>query len=98
MSSMTPDDHDRYRRARRRVHEIRAFYLHLAIFIAVNIILHVINVVTSPSAYWAFWPLFGWGIGLLVHGVVTYRWMPFLGREWEERKIRELMDKDRRDA
>jgi len=24
--------------------------------------------------------------------------MPFVGKEWEERKIRELMDKDRRDA
>jgi len=24
--------------------------------------------------------------------------MPLLGKEWEKRKIRELMDKDRRDA
>jgi len=24
--------------------------------------------------------------------------MPFLGKEWENRKIRELMDKDRRGA
>jgi hypothetical protein len=51
-----------------------------------------------PKVYWAFWPLFGWGIGLLAHGLATYRWMPFIGKEWEERKIRELMDKDRRDA
>ena len=98
MPSTVPDDQDRYRRARRRVREIRAFYLHLTIFVAVNILLHLINFVASPTVYWAFWPLFGWGIGVLAHGLATYRWMPFIGKEWEERKIRELMDKDRRDA
>jgi hypothetical protein len=98
MSSTVPDDRGRYERARRRVREIRAFYLHLAVFVAVNTLLHVINLVATPRVYWAFWPLFGWGIGLLAHGVATYRWMPFLGKEWEKRKIRELMDKDQRDA
>ena len=69
----TPDDRTRYERARRYVREIRAFYLHCAIFVAVNVLLHVINFVASPKAYWAFWPLLGWGIGLLAHGLVTYR-------------------------
>lgn len=98
MSSTVPDDRGRFERARRRVREIRAFYLHLAVFVAVNTLLHVINLVAAPRVYWAFWPLFGWGIGLLAHGLATYRWMPFLGKEWEKRKIRELMDKDQRDA
>jgi len=39
--------------------------------------------VTASGVYWAFWPLLGWGIGLLVHGLVTYRWIPFVGKEWE---------------
>jgi 2TM domain len=42
--------------------------------------------------------LLGWSIGLLGHGLASYRWMPFIGKDWEERKIRELMEKDRRDA
>jgi hypothetical protein len=33
----------------------------------------------------------------VAHGLATYRWMPVLGKEWEERKIRELMDKERSD-
>jgi hypothetical protein len=98
MPSTVSDDRERYERARRRMREIRAFYFHLAVFVAINVLLHVINFAASPRVYWAFWPLFGWGIGLLAHGLATYRWMPFLGKEWEERKIRELMDKDRRDA
>ena len=98
MSPTVPEDRDRYERARRRVREIRAFYLHSAVFVAVIILLHVINFVASPKVYWAFWPLLGWGIGLLAHGLATYRWMPFVGKEWEKRKIRDLMDKDRRDG
>jgi hypothetical protein len=92
-----PDERDRYQRARRRVREIRGFYLHVAVFVAVNALLHVIDLLASPGVYWAFWPLLGWGVGLVAHGLATYRWMPVLGKEWEERKIRELMDKERRD-
>ena len=98
MSPTVPEDRDRYERARRRVREIRAFYLHSAVFVSVIVLLHVINFVASPKVYWAFWPLLGWGIVLLAHGLATYRWMPFVGKEWENRKIRELMDKDRRDG
>jgi hypothetical protein len=90
-----PEDQDAYRRARRRVREIRGFYVHVAVFVTVNFLLHLINFVATPKVYWAFWPLVGWGIGLLAHGLAAYRWMPFLGKDWEERKIRELMDKDR---
>jgi hypothetical protein len=93
-----PEDQDAYRRVRRRVREIRGFYVHVAVFVTVNFLLHLINFVATPKVYWAFWPLVGWGIGLLAHGLAAYRWMPFLGKDWEERKIRELMDKDRRDG
>jgi hypothetical protein len=95
MSSPAPDDRERYERARRRVRELRGFYVHLTVFVGVNVLLHVINFATAPRSYWAFWPLLGWGIGLLAHAIATYRWMPFAGTEWEARKIRELMDKER---
>ena len=91
----TPEEHARYERARRRVRAIRGFYVHASVFVAVNGLLHVINFVTTPGVYWAFWPLLGWGIGLAAHGLATYRCLPFLGQDWEERKIRELLDKDR---
>jgi hypothetical protein len=93
----TPDEAARYARARRRVQELRAFYTHAIVFVAVNALLHVINLVAAPGVYWAGWPFLGWGIGLLAHGLVTYRWMPFTSKDWEERKIKELMDRDRRE-
>jgi len=91
----TSDERDRYDRARRRVRQIRAFYLHATVFGVINALLHLINLVTTSGTYWAFWPLLGWGIGLLAHALATYRWTPFFCREWEERKIKELLDKDR---
>jgi 2TM domain len=98
MLSTPPDDQERYRRERRRVRQIRAFYLHFPLFMIVNIILHLINFLATARTYWVFWPPLGWGVGLLARGLATYRWMPSVGKEWEEQKIRELVDKDRCDA
>jgi hypothetical protein len=92
----TPDDEARYERARRRVNELRGFYGHALVFVGVNALLHVINLATSPSDYWAFWPLLGWGVGLLAHAAATYRCLPFSSNEWRDRKIKELMDKERK--
>jgi hypothetical protein len=37
--------------------------------------------------------MLAWGIGLAVHAVVVYGLGSVLGDEWEERKIREIVDK-----
>ena len=50
---------------------------------------------TSPDALWFYWPLLGWGIGVLFHGMKVFNITPFLGRNWEEQKIRELMEKEK---
>ena len=86
------ENEDRYYSAKKKVNEIRGFYGNLASYIFVNVILLVINLVTSPEYLWFFWPLLGWGIGVLVHGMVVFQWLPFFGKDWEERKIKEFMD------
>ena len=48
------------------------FYRHLAVYVAVNLMLVVINLVTSSSSFWAIWPLLGWGIGIAVHALRTF--------------------------
>lgn len=58
-----------YERIEKRVDEKLGFYMHLAVYIFVNGLLIVINLMTSPGTYWFLWPLFGWGIGLLFHGL-----------------------------
>ena len=85
---------ERYQRAQRQVEEIKGFYGHLVSFVTIMLFLLFINLKYSPRYLWFFWPLLGWGIGLLFHGLRAFNYTSFLGKEWEERKIRELMDKE----
>ena len=88
------DEQARYEEAKKRVAELRDFYQHLVVYAVVNAILFTINILTSPRYYWFFWPLLGWGIGIVFHALSTFG--AFWGKSWEERKIRELMDRDTR--
>ena len=83
---------ERYFKARKRVEEIKGFYGNLIAYIVVNIGLLVINLLTSPNHLWFYWPMIGWGIGVAAHGMKVFNYMPFLGKEWEEKKIQEYMD------
>lgn len=87
---------ERYRKALKRVEEIKGFYGNLSAYIAVNIALMVINLVTSPEYLWFFWPMLGWGIGVLFHGLKVFNYMPFLGKEWEERKMKQFIEEEQR--
>ena len=55
----------------------------------------LINLLAGGS-WWFFWPLIGWGIGLGVHALNVFGFGGALGRDWEERKTRELMDEEER--
>ena len=88
-------EEERYYKARKKVEEIKGFYGNLTAYIVVNIGLMVLNLVTSPEYLWFFWPLLGWGIGVAVHGMVVFNYMPFLGKDWEEQKIKEYMNKEK---
>jgi hypothetical protein len=73
---------------------LRGFYIHAIVYVPVNTMLFTIDFLT-PGGFWFFWPMLGWGIGLGVHAANTFVLGGSTGRGWEERKIRELMDRDR---
>jgi hypothetical protein len=81
-------------RAERRVEELHGFYSHLLTYCMVNAGIFLINYLSSPNHWWFFWPLFGWGIGLLCHGLSICR-CGLWGEAWKERKIAELMEKEK---
>jgi hypothetical protein len=88
------DDQERYQRARQRVQQIKGFYIHLAVYVLVNSGLLLLDLITSPGAFWFYWPLLGWGIGLAAHAVSVFGLGTWFGPAWEEREIRKQMDKD----
>ncbi len=45
----------------------QGFKYHLAAYVLVNAILIAVNLM-HPEHIWFFWPLLGWGIGIVAHG------------------------------
>ena len=82
----------RYQNAKKRVEELRGFYVHLTVYVVVNLFLFALNMLTSPGSLWFYWPLLGWGIAVALHALRAFGSGRRLGAEWEDRKIEELMN------
>ena len=65
------DSNDIESRARRRVGMKLGFYTHSLVYVLVNVGLFAISSV-SGRGNWHVWPLLGWGLGLAIHGLVTF--------------------------
>lgn len=89
-------EQETYERAKKRVEELKSFYSHLFVYLAVNAGLFLLNIITSPRHLWFYWPLIGWGIGLSIHGLSVFGTQKLLGKDWEEKKIREMMEKEKK--
>lgn len=98
---------ERYRRAEKRVKEIKGFYWHLFWYLAVNIYLTFGGTIKTLFTegtleftnfnFGSFSVWFFWGIGLVAHWLHVFGMNIFFSRNWEERKIKEYMDKDKFD-
>lgn len=83
-----------YLRAKKRVEEMKCFYGNLIAYLIVIPFLAWLNYMTTDFP-WVIFPAVGWGLGVIVNGMSAYGYNPILGRNWEERKIREFMSEDR---
>ncbi len=90
------EDNIKYQRAKKRVKEIKGFYFHLMIFILVNALIIFAKYMQNET--YETGNVFGmamWGLGLTAHGLSVFLPGILFGRDWEERKIREYMKKNR---
>ncbi len=84
-------DNDVYQKAKKRVQAKFGFFTHLTVYILVNSFLMTMNFVQSQEVIWSVWPLVGWGIGLLFHGLSV---LAFPGIEnIKEKMIQKEMNK-----
>ena len=91
MQDLTTDP--RYKEARNRARRLRGFYVHALVFVLVNLGLFAVNFLTTPGKWWFGWPTLGWGIGLMAHGLSVAAVPSLFGADWEERKIREYLER-----
>ena len=92
------NDDIKYREAARKVKRLKGFYTHLTIYILVNLFLLFINLNEMKTEHsiwdWKIWATpFFWGIGLVAQGVGVFCPGFFFGKDWEEKKIKELTEK-----
>lgn len=84
---LSPDEIDRI--ARKRAGAKIGWYIHAAVYIAVNAVLFLISSQGLGQRNWSLYPALGWGLGLLFHGVAV--WLAGAGSDFRER----LVDKER---
>ncbi|SEB53210.1 Histidine kinase [Tenacibaculum sp. MAR_2009_124] len=85
----------KYVKAVERVEKLKEFYQNLVSYCLVIPFLIFINMRFVPQFQWFWFPMLGWGIGLLFHYFEVNNYSLFLGKNWEERKIKEMMDEEK---
>ena len=95
MNPYTPSQEQlAYEKAAKRVEELKGFYGNLISYCIFIPFLIFINYQTSPKYHWFWWPMLGWGIGVISHGIKTFG----IGTDWEERQIKKYMEKEEENA
>tara|TARA_R100001369_G_C3323491_1_gene169340 strand:- start:2710 stop:4041 length:1332 start_codon:yes stop_codon:yes gene_type:complete len=84
----------KYTRAKERVQKLKGFYGNLTMYLIFIPIFIWLNYKSGTGFPWAIFPIAGWGMGVLAHAAETFNYNPFFGKDWEKRKIKELMEED----
>jgi sensor histidine kinase YesM len=82
-------ENNAYYNAKQKVEELKRFYGSLISYCVVIPFLIFINLRYSSNFQWFWFPMFGWGFGLVMKALRVYGF----SSNWEKRKIQEIMDK-----
>ena len=98
-------DEIKYKKAKKKVKEVKDFYTHLTVYIVINSALIIINLGVFQSGFTDIripkWPMFTtpffWGIGLFFHWVSVFKDNFSFLKNWEDKKIKEYMEKEEKE-
>jgi len=88
-----PELSTKEQKAMEYVRDIKSFYIHALQYVLVISGLTVMNLLMSPDFLWVLWVAFGWGVGVLVHGLSVFEIFNLFGDEWEKRQIKKRMQR-----
>lgn len=86
-------DEQKYFRAKKKVENIKGFYANLLTYVIVITFLIGVNLKFSPEFHWFWFPIIGWGIGIIFHAFGIFGLDFIYGKEWEDRKIKGYVHK-----
>ena len=84
----------KYDRAKEYVEKLKGFYAHFVIYLLMMPVFIYLNYI-STGFPWALFPIIGWGFGIAGHAMETFNYNPLLGKNWEERKMKQFMEEDK---
>lgn len=105
---MEADRRVKQKRAKKKVEELKGFYIHFTVYILVNIMISMVIIVSQvydgesildailnfgTFSTWLFW-----GIGVFFHAAKVFQFNPFFNKDWEQRQIQKYMEQDRQEA
>ena len=67
---LTSDDIDRI--ARKRAGAKLGWYIHLTVYVLVNLVIFSMSKYGFGTRPWSVFPLLGWGLGVLLHGISVF--------------------------
>lgn len=92
MSNHVRTDEELYQLAQKRLRIKKGFLIHLIVYSIVMALLIIINLY-SGSKPWFIYPLLGWGIGVAIHGFVTYSSLTSSSEDKIQREIDRIKNK-----
>tara|TARA_R100000988_G_C3988258_1_gene161125 strand:+ start:147 stop:479 length:333 start_codon:yes stop_codon:yes gene_type:complete len=106
---MKTTENTKYERALKRVERIKKFYKHVRVYIIINIIflllkVKILSVIKNGDfsdvqfEHWLNLNVYGtaliWGVGLLLHGLYVFQNKFTFFKNWEERKLKEILEQE----
>ncbi len=99
---------DKLLRAKERVKELKGFYIHLIVYVLINIFITTTTVMARMNGgenfneaffnFASFSTAFFWGIGLAFHAAKVFNYNPFFSKDWEERQIKKYAEQDKKES
>ncbi|WP_310557089.1 2TM domain-containing protein [Flavobacterium sp.] len=88
-------EYENYQKAYKKVQDIKGFYSHLTSYIVVMCVVVFVNLKYTPDHLWFFYPMLGWGFGVAGHAMSAFNYIPFLGKDWEEKKLQQYIEEEK---
>jgi hypothetical protein len=85
-------EEEKYLRARKKVEKMKRFYKHLSSWMFTSLFLMVLFFALRMPPWITFVVVAGWGIGIAAEAIEVFGF-PGIDRNWEERKIKEEMER-----
>ena len=92
MKELSFKEEQSYLQAKKRVKEIKGFYVHLGVTVFSSLLIIFINLLLVPKYHFFWFALGGLSISVFIHGIIVFGFPKVgLGSDWERKKMQEMM-------